>query len=395
MGAPVITIFVRHAAGCKYRTEEFSRRCKCRKHFRWSHNGKQYRKQAGTRSWEEAEEIKRQLQDQLAGRTVETRAADSVRSVSDAVDIFITDKKVQGLTPGVIKRYTSELGRLSQFCEHKRVYTVQGITRELLTDFCATWERWYPSSNTRSKVRERCRSFLRYCYEAKWLERTPPLPKIKVDAPPTMPLTAKEYERLLDAIHVVCPLDRKGGMQRSEGLTEKARMKLHALMQLMRYSGLAIGDALTLQRSSLVFTDDIHRVVTSRQKTGTHVSVPIPRAVAEELLALTNVNPKYIFWSGEGLPNTVGKMWANRYIRPLFEAAGLATGRMLSHRLRDTFAVDLLEKGVPMEEVSKLLGHTSIRTTEKHYAKWVKGRQDRLDKLVIGTWATPKTRRRA
>jgi integrase/recombinase XerD len=108
------------------------------------------------------------------------------------------------------------------------------------------------------------------------------------------------------------------------------------------------------------------------------VSVPIPHAVAEELLALTNGNPKYIFWSGEGQANTVGKMWANRYIRPLFEAAGLATGRILSHRLRDTFAVDLLQRVVPMEEVSKLLGHTSIRTTEKHYAKWVKGRQDRL-----------------
>jgi integrase/recombinase XerD len=64
-------------------------------------------------------------------------------------------------------------------------------------------------------------------------------------------------------------------------------------------------------------------------------------------------------------------------------------------RLRDTFAVDLLEKGVPLEEVSKLLGHESIKTTERHYSKWVKGRQDRLDKLVIGTWAKPKSRRRA
>jgi site-specific recombinase XerD len=60
---------------------------------------------------------------------------------------------------------------------------------------------------------------------------------------------------------------------------------------------------------------------------------------------------------------------------------------MISHRLRDTFAVELLGNGVPMEEVSKLLGHTSIKTTEKHYAKWVKGRQDRLDSLVTATWA--------
>jgi hypothetical protein len=39
-----------------------------------------------------------------------------------------------------------------------------------------------------------------------------------------------------------------------------------------------------------------------------------------------------------------------------------------------------------LEEVSKLLGHESIKTTERSYAKWVKGRQDRLDSLVTGTW---------
>jgi site-specific recombinase XerD len=59
---------------------------------------------------------------------------------------------------------------------------------------------------------------------------------------------------------------------------------------------------------------------------------------------------------------------------------------MVSHRLRDTFAVDLLTKGVPMEEVSKMLGHESITTTERHYAQWAKGRQDRVDELVTATW---------
>ena len=76
-------------------------------------------------------------------------------------------------------------------------------------------------------------------------------------------------------------------------------------------------------------------------------------------------------------------------IAPAFNAAKITSaGYMVSHRLRDTFAVDLLEKGVPMEEVSRLLGHTSIKTTERSYAKWSKGRQDRVDALVTGTWAT-------
>lgn len=382
MGAPVITIFVRHSEGCKYTGDEFSKRCDCRKHFRWTQNGTQHRRKAGTRSWEEAEGIKRQLQDQLAGRTPETRPEDNTRTLQSAIDVFLQDKRVQGVTAGVIGKYTRELDRLRQYCERHGIYTVQAITRETLTGFCATWETDYPSSYTRSKVRERCRSFLRYGFEAKWLERIPALPKIKVEEPPTLPLSPAEYKRLLTAIRKAVP--------------ETAQAKVHALFQLMRYSGLAIRDALTLERGEIQEDQrkGVYRIVTARQKTGTHVSVPIPPEVAEEILAVLNGNPRYVFWSGNGEEESITKTWAKYYIAPTFKTAGLAgKGHMMSHRLRDTFAVDLLQKGVPLEEVSKLLGHESIKTTERHYARWVKGRQDRLDSLVMGTWATPGKRK--
>jgi integrase len=246
----------------------------------------------------------------------------------------------------------------------------------LLTGFCATWPDFYPSSTTRAKVRERVRSFLRYCFEAQWIARIPALPKIKIDEPPTLPLTAAEYTRLLDTVYgtVADPAQRD---------------KVHALLQLMRWSGLAIRDALTLKRGEIQFDDTkhLHRIVTARQKTGVHVSVPVPPDIAKELLTVANGNPEYIFWSGKGDEESITKNWAKYYIAPCFKAAKIpSTGHMMSHRLRDTFAVDLLEKGVPLEEVSKLLGHESIKTTERHYAKWVKGRQDRLDSLVSATW---------
>lgn len=381
MGAPVITIFVRHTDGCKYAGDEFSRRCACRKHFRWTHDGKQHRRKAGTRSWEEAENAKRQLQDQLAGRVPESMAADNVRMLDKSIELFLQDKGVQGVSASVIGKYTRELERLKKHCEREGVFTAQGITRELLTGFCATWAAIYPSSVTRSKVRERLRGFLRYCYEAKWLDRIPALPNIQVDEIPTLPLDASEYERLLDSVYAAVP-------------DKEQCARVHALFQLMRRSGLAITDALTLPVASL--THDAHhklyRVRTNREKTGTDVSVLIPTDVAEELLAVhaTNANKKFIFWSGEGEKESIAKNWSKYYVTPAFEAAGLngdGMGYMKSHRLRDTFAVDLLEKGVPLEEVSKLLGHRSIRTTERHYAKWVKGRQDRQDAVVKATWA--------
>jgi integrase/recombinase XerD len=76
-------------------------------------------------------------------------------------------------------------------------------------------------------------------------------------------------------------------------------------------------------------------VVTGRQKTGTNVSVPIPPAVAQELLAVLNGNPEYFFWSGKGEEECLTKNWMKYYIAPLFEAAKISSsGHMMSHRLK-------------------------------------------------------------
>ena len=69
----------------------------------------------------------------------------------------------------------------------------------------------------------------------------------------------------------------------------------------------------------------------------------------------------------------------------LFDAAKIRAG-ICGLTGSDAFAVDLLEKGVPLGGSFKALGHESIKTTERSYAKWVKGRQDRLNALVTATW---------
>ena len=57
-----------------------------------------------------------------------------------------------------------------------------------------------------------------------------------------------------------------------------------------------------------------------------------------------------------------------------------------AHRFRDTFATALLLAGVPLERVSVSLGHASIKVTEKHYAPWVRARQEQLEADVRRSW---------
>jgi len=373
VSTPLITIFVRHSPGCKYAGDEFTKRCNCRKHFRWTQGGKQFRKQAGTRSWAEAEENKANLTAQLSGKPV---PEDRGKTIQAAVDLFKTHQVNQGWTAGVRGKYARELGRLKSWAEGQNIFTIAGLTGEVLIGYQGTWPELYPSTQTRSMVNARLRNFLRFCYDNKWLDRVPKTSRIKVEEAPTLPLTTKEYEHLLKTI----PKTFKD--------TAKAA-RVRGLIQTMRWSGLAIRDAVTLRRDEIHHDKDakLYSIVTARQKTGTHVSVPIPPDIAKEVLTVANGNPVYVFWStGTGKEQSAVTNWQHD-IRALFKDAGIkAAGNMLSHRLRDTFAVDLLQKGVPLEEVSKLLGHESIKTTERSYAKWVKARQDRLNRLVVGTW---------
>lgn len=119
------------------------------------------------------------------------------------------------------------------------------------------------------------------------------------------------------------------------------------------------------------------------QKTGVPVFVPLPPYVVAALAETPNVHPSYFYWSGNGLPKTTVADW-QRSLRKLFEIASVKGGH--AHRFRDTFAVELLLAGVPIDQVSIILGHSSVKVTEKSYSPWVRARQDQLEAAVVRTW---------
>jgi len=57
-----------------------------------------------------------------------------------------------------------------------------------------------------------------------------------------------------------------------------------------------------------------------------------------------------------------------------------------AHCFRDSFAVELLLSGVPLERVSVLMGHFTVKITERHYAPWVRERQEQMEADVRRAW---------
>jgi len=151
---------------------------------------------------------------------------------------------------------------------------------------------------------------------------------------------------------------------------------------LIRYSGLRIGDAVMLERRRV--TADKLFLYTA--KTGTPVYLPLPDFVLTALEAVPKISEQYFFWSGESKRDSATGDW-RRALKGVFKEAKIPDGH--AHRFRDTYAVGLLQSGVPMDRLSVLLGHSSIKVTEKHYSPWVRARLEQLEADVQRTSEAP------
>lgn len=192
----------------------------------------------------------------------------------------------------------------------------------------------------------------------------------RVKDKPTLPFTQEEMIRILAALE---PYGKSAGIRNAQ--------RLRAFVPLLRYSGMRIGDAVQCGTDRI---DDKNRLFLYTQKTGTPIYCVLPDFVVKALEAAPRSSARFYFWTGASkLHSAVGK-WQRR-LQMLFELAKVSSGH--AHRFRDTFAVELLLTGVPLDCVSVLLGHQSTRVTDRHYNAWVRSRQDQLENDLRAAWS--------
>jgi len=338
-------------------------------------NGIQTRKSAKTFSWDIAQDKARAIeQAHLDAELGRGPAPAQAKTVEQAIALFMDSKRGEDLAENTLYKHTLTLSRLQDFCDKQGVFFVKDITLAHLTTWRASWP--FKSPLVKRSWQERTKAFFKFCTAPgiTLVNPTLQLASIQVKAdeanPAIRPFEPEEYQTILDTVD-------------KAGLLPDVAARVKACMQLQRWSGLSLIDAVWLTKDELIKDDsDTFRVCTHRRKTGTHINNVVPAWLGEELLQVKNGNPEYFFTSGEAKPSGALSTFHKRY-RKIFKLAGIEG---TSHMFRHTFSVELLKAGVDIRKVSRALGHSSVTITERYYAKWNKAQQDILDGDLARAW---------
>ena len=229
------------------------------------------------------------------------------------------------------------------------------------------------AQNTRAKKVFRLIGFFRFCVEIGWIQRKiaqAQAVKLKYDDTQTPKAAA---------------VPKVNGRT-----TDDQRRKLRGLLLLMRWSGLAIRDAVCIERARFDRKGTHTSLFLHRAKTSQPVYATLRNEIVDEVFALANPDGRYLFVESvlqdeRGLDLLV-KGWGD-----LFRKLGLLAdlrddhGQPLhftSHSMRHTFVFWGLNAGLPTEDIAALIGD-SIEIVARHYSAWIAGRQERLSERML------------
>jgi site-specific recombinase XerD len=378
-----IQVYRRHTRACDHRSDKYYKRCECPIWFEANVMGRRFETKAERwvktpnresiqnrwssheRNWGVAERQARLLEQQYddieSGKTTQQPDA---KTVAQAIELFLANKRGENLAADSLYRHEHVTASLLKFCDDAGVLLIKDVTLDVLTSWRGQWTVQAPQA--RRSRQEKVRNFFKFCLGAGMIATNPAAQmsviKVKNDSDAVRVFEPKEYDQVIAATGKTT-------------MTPGSAARIKALMQLQRYSGLSLVDAVCLSKDELQRTSGEFRVACDRQKTGTHVSNWIPTWLGQELLKVKNGNPEFFFWSGMTTPEDAPSYFQKLY-RKVFKAAGVEGS---SHNFRHTYAVELLKSGVDIRTVSKALGHKSLQVTERFYAKWNRAQQDKMD----------------
>jgi integrase/recombinase XerD len=353
---------------------------------------------AKTRSWEQAERFakaERDKRDPVQAELLKIAESEAAKAaanlplrkpLADALEQWVTGMKSPDKTS--INAYRSTANRIKKWAKGVGVTHVNDVTPSQLDQWRGEWspdakdEFNRLALTTQAALLTRIKAFFRWATAMEYTRRNPclMLKAITPDESQTWPLNPTQFEELLAATY---KMDDDAAR-----VSGKVGVELRALFLVQRWTGLRVGDVLILSKTALRGNRlaAVIRKKRNRKPTASRIECVIPDHVVAALTSLPfrkGVHPDYFFWARSCTEvsetnKRVGQITRlNKYLSFTDEKGEPLEFR--SHMLRDTFAVELLLAGVPLEKVSKLLTHESVAMTERYYAKWTAVRRQMLE----------------
>ena len=359
----------RHAADCGVKSRTEMAKCDCPIWAYGRIKGRMMRLSLGTRSQSAAGRV----MDRLLHPAKEPESGDIADRANESDDIsierartaFLASRRVKECSESTIRLYDKTLRPFQQFADANGVTALRAVTPDLVIAFVQSRaHKW----GTKTKVAQltNFRIFFGFAVVRKWLTENP-ADKEKVPSPrrakkyARAPFTPEQIAKILAALDTVPEIRRK---------------QIRAFILLLLYSGMRISDATMLLRSGVDFKSRVltfEVIKTHRDNT----PIELHANVVEALKALPQLDGPYFFVNqkeaARGLISAIRK--TNSWVAQALTLAGVKGS---AHYFRDTFAVSLLTAGVDIFTVSKLLGHSDVRTTQDHYLNFIPGYFERM-----------------
>lgn len=186
---------------------------------------------------------------------------------------------------------------------------------------------------------------------------------------PVMMLEADERPKAHEAIRDFLTIEELKLM-----MCSPAKDKIKKPFLFSCFTGLRFGDVMQLTWSNIVTENGVTKLRIKAQKTQKDTNITIPNA-ADVLPERGNAKDEdFVF-------QKISNHWMNVYLKEWVEAARIKGKKVTFHTARHTYATLLLTLGNDLYTVSKLLGHSEIRTTQIYAEIIDKKKEEAVNKL--------------
>jgi site-specific recombinase XerD len=162
-----------------------------------------------------------------------------------------------------------------------------------------------------------------------------------------------------------------------------SRQRDAAMVVFLLHTGLRLSEALTLQLSDVQLAERKGQVLVRQGKGGRARTVPLnvqARKALQEWLAVRPGSGSHVWVQVEGEPSDgLSNRSVERVLVRIGQDAGLE--HLTPHILRHTFAKNLVDRGVGLEKVAALLGHSNLNTTRIYATTNQKDLEQAVDQM--------------